>query len=129
MDKEKYYKNVFLSGAIWNFFVAVIFILGMSLMLSTIAAQYDMKIPPSLVFMHAFLAMVFIVGVGLFVVSRDLAKNHNIVIMFVIEKFLMFIIFLAHYFTGAYNFLLVIPTIVDLIYGILFLEFYINFKG
>ncbi|MFX0073496.1 MAG: hypothetical protein ACFFAO_20655, partial [Candidatus Hermodarchaeota archaeon] len=119
MDKNRYYKYMFLSGAIWNFFIAAIFFIGSILMLSSLSVHFDMTIPPSLVFIHAFLGMVLIVGIGLFVVSKDLAKNHNIVIMFIIEKFLMFIIFMAYYLTGAYNFLLASPSVIDLIYGIL----------
>jgi len=119
---------MFLSGAIWNFFIGIINFLGTVFMLSDVAASYDLLIPPSLVWIHAFIGMILIVGIGLLVVSRDLAKNHGIVIMFIVEKFLMFIIFVAYYFMGAFNFFLVLPVIVDLIYGLLFLEFYINFK-
>ena len=67
--------------------------------------------------------MVLIVGIGLLVVSRSLAKYHGSVVMFIVEKFLMLLIFIAYYLMGAFNFLFIIQVIVDLIYGILFLEF------
>ncbi|TFG06779.1 MAG: hypothetical protein EU539_06705 [Promethearchaeota archaeon] len=129
MDKEQYYKYMFLSGAIWNFAIGIINYLGTAFMLSDVAALYDLSIPPSLIFIDAFIGMILIVGIGLLVVSRDLVKNHDIVVMFIVEKFLMFIIFLAYFLMGAFNFFLLLPVIVDLVYGFLFLEFYINFKG
>ena len=119
---------MFLSGAIWNLAVGIIFFLGTIFMLSYLASNYDLKIPPSLVFVHGFLMLVFIVGIGLFVVSTDVTKYRNIVIMFIFEKFLAFIIFIAYFIKGDYNFLLVIPVIIDLIYGCLFLEYFINVK-
>lgn len=128
MERKKYYKYMFLSGAIWNLAVGIIFFLGTIFMLSYLASNYDLKIPPSLVFVHGFLMLVFIVGIGLFVVSTDVTKYRNIVIMFIFEKFLAFIIFIAYFIKGDYNFLLVIPVIIDLIYGSLFLEYFINVK-
>ncbi len=128
MERKKYYKYMFLSGAIWNLAVGIIFFLGTIFMLSYLASNYDLKIPPSLVFVHGFLMLVFIVGIGLFVVSTEVTKYRNIVIMFILEKFLAFIIFIAYFIKGDYNFLLVIPVIIDLIYGCLFLEYFINVK-
>ena len=128
MERKKYYKYMFLSGAIWNLAIGIIFFLGTIFMLSYLASNYDLKIPPSLVFVHGFLMLVFIVGIGLFVVSTDVTKYRNIVIMFIFEKFLAFIIFIAYFIKGDYNFLLVIPVIIDLIYGCLFLEYFINVK-
>ena len=128
MEKNKYYKNMFLIAALWNWMIGIIFFLLTIFMLPTLAAQYDLEIPPSLIFIHGFLGVVFVIGIGFFLVSRDITKNHGIVQMCVVEKFLVFILFLAYFFIGAYNFLLVIPTIIDLLFGILFLEFLKNFK-
>jgi len=128
LERKSYYKYMFLSGAIWNLAVGIIFFLGTMFMLPLIASSYDLEIPPSMVFVHGFLMFVFVIGIGLYVVSTDVVKYRNFAIMFIFEKFLVFIIFLAYFIKGDFNFLLVVPVIIDLIYGFLFLEFYVNFK-
>lgn len=128
LERKSYYKYLFLSGAIWNLAVGVIFFFGTIFMLSSIASAYNLEIPPSLVFVHGFLMFVFIIGIGLYIVSTDIIKYRNFAIMFIFEKFLVFIIFLAYFIKGDFNFLLVIPVIIDLFYGCLFLEYYMNFK-
>lgn len=128
MDRNKYYKYMFLSGAIWNWAVGILFTLLSIFLLPTLASLFGLLVPPSLIFVHSFLALVFAVGVGLFIISRDITKNHGIAQMCVVEKFLIFIVILVYFFLGDCNIFLVIPVIVDLIYGILFLEFAINVK-
>ena len=92
MDKKQYYKYMFLCAGLWNSVVGLIFLLVSIIMLPTLAASYDMEIPPSSFFIHGFLVLVIIIGIGFFIVSRDISKNHGIAQMSVIEKFLIFIV-------------------------------------
>ncbi len=128
MDKRKFYKLVFLSGALWNIAIAVIFTLLTALALPLAAMLFGLVVPPSLVFIYGFLALVFAIGIGLYTVSVDIDKNHGVVQMCAVEKYLVFIVFLIFFLYGDYNFGLVLPVIVDLIYGILFTEFLFNYK-
>ena len=128
LDKKKYYKNMFLCAGLWNFVVGLIFLLASIIMLPTLVASYDLEVPPSSFFIHGFLVLVIVLGIGFFIVSKDISKNHGIVQMSVVEKFLIFIVFLIYFLMGDFNFLMFIPAIVDLILGILFLEFVINIK-
>ena len=81
-----------------------------------------------LVFIYGFLALVFAIGIGLYTVSVDISKNHGVAIMCAVEKYLVFLVFLIFFLKGDYNVGLFLPVVVDLIYGILFTEFLINYK-
>ena len=128
MDKRKYYKIVFLSGSLWNITIAVIFTLLTLFALPLAATLFKLAIPPSLVFICGFLALVFAIGIGLYTVSVDIDKNHGVVQMCAVEKYLVFIVFLIFFIMGDYNIGLFLPVVVDLIYGILFTEFLLNYK-
>jgi len=128
MDKKRYYKMVFLSGAIWNIAIGVIFSLLALFAFPTAATLFQLEIPPSFVFIYAFLALVFAIGIGLYTVSVDVDRNHGVVQMCAVEKILVFLVFLIFFILGDFNIGLFLPVIVDLIYGILFTEFLINYK-
>ncbi|MFX0148178.1 MAG: hypothetical protein ACFE8E_10590 [Candidatus Hodarchaeota archaeon] len=128
MNREKYYRIMFLSGAIWNWLIAIVFILLTLFLLPEAASLVGISIPPSLLFMHGFLVFAFIIGVGLFIISRDINNNRGIAQMCVVEKFSIFTLFLIYFILGDFNIILFLPVVVDLIYGILFLEFLINYK-
>jgi len=119
---------MFLSGAIWNWLIAIVFILLTLFLLPEAASLVGISMPPSLLFMHGFLVFAFIIGVGLFIISRDISKNHGIAQMCVFEKFSIFTLFLIYFIIGDFNIILFLPVIVDLIYGILFLEFLFNYN-
>lgn len=128
MDKRKYYKIMFMSGAVWNIAIGVIFTLLALFAFPITAALFQLEIPPSFVFIYAFLALVFAIGIGLFTVGINIDKNHGVVQMCAVEKYLVFIVFLVFFIMGDYNVGLFLPVVVDLIYGILFTEFLVNYK-
>ncbi|MFW9771299.1 MAG: hypothetical protein ACFFBY_09060 [Promethearchaeota archaeon] len=128
MDREKYYRYMFLSGALWNWVIGILFVL-LTLFFLPLAAHFlGISIPPSLLFMHGFLVFVVLIGIVLYIISKDITKNRGIVQICVIEKFSLFILFLIYFIMGDFNIIFFIPVIVDLIYGILFLEFLLNYK-
>lgn len=119
---------MFLSGALWNWIIAILFTL-LTLFFLPIAAQLlGILIPPSLLFMHGFLIFVFLIGIGLYIASKDITKNRGIVQMCAIEKFSLFILFAIYFILGDFNLILFLPVIIDLIYGILFTEFLVNYN-
>ena len=128
MDKRKYYKIMFLSGALWNIAIGVIFTFLALFAFPLAAMLFQLEIPPSFVFIYAFLALVFAIGIGLFTVGINIEKNHGVVQMCAVEKYLVFIVFLMFFIMGDYNVGLFLPVVVDLIYGILFTEFLVNYK-
>ena len=128
MDKRKYYKIMFLSGALWNIAIGVIFTFLALFAFPLAAMLFQLEIPPSFVFIYAFLALVFAIGIGLFTVGINIEKNHGVVQMCAVEKYLVFIVFLVFFIMGDYNVGLFLPVVVDLIYGILFTEFLVNYR-
>ncbi|MHA2035115.1 MAG: hypothetical protein ACW972_07575 [Promethearchaeota archaeon] len=127
MEKKIYYKYLFLIGAIYNLLIGGAFI-ALSPLGDSLSSIFGMQTPPSLVFMHGFFGLVFIIGIGYYIVSRDIDNNHGVVILGAIGKFYMIILFSIYFALGYSNFLPVIPAIGDLIFGILFVEFLINHK-
>ncbi len=128
LEKKKYYEYLFLIGAIWNWFVAISLFLMSIFMLDFTAALFEMEIPPSLVWFHVVVGVVFIFGFGYYLVSRDLGKNHGVVILGILEKFMFFIVLLIYFFLGDFNFFAVLLVAVDFVFGCLYLEFLINYK-
>jgi len=128
MNKRKFYKLVFLSGALWNMAIGVIFTLLALFAFPTTATLFELDIPPSFVFIYGFLALVFAIGIGLYTVSVNIDKNHGVIQMCAVEKYMVFFVFLIFFLKGDYNIGLFLPVVVDLIYGILFTEFLVNYK-
>lgn len=129
LEKTKYYKYLFLIGAIWNWAVAIILFLVSIFMVDLAASIFGMAIPPSFIWFHIVVCIIFIFGIGYYIVGRDLTKNRGIVILGVLEKYLFFTAFLIYFLLGDINILPILLTIVDVIFSCLFLEFLINYKS
>jgi len=127
MDKKKFYKKMFFSAAIWNWIVGLT-LLMLSFINPNILPLFGVDIPPSLVFMQMLFILVIVFGIGFFLVYQDLEKNKGIVIMSIFEKISFFVVFLIYFILGDVNFLVLLLNIIDLIFGILFIEFVINTK-
>lgn len=127
MDKKKYYKIMFFSAAIWNWLIGLTFLI-LSLITPNILSLFGVEIPPSLVFMQMLFILVIIFGIGFFIVYLDFEQNQGIIKMSVFEKVSFFIVFFIYFILGDVNYLVLLPTIIDLLFGILFIEFLINVK-
>ncbi len=128
MEKIKFYRYLFLLSAIWNWVVALSLFFASIFILDIAAPIFGMEIPPSLVWFHVVLVLIFLFGVGFYLVSRDLTQNHAVVVIGILEKFSFFIALLIYFILGAINFLAFTLVIVDFVFGCLFLEFLINFS-
>jgi len=118
MTRRTYYKRMFYAAAIFNWLAAAT-VISKATFPSVIAMDSPFDAFGGEVF--GLLAMVF--GYGYFLVGRDPACNEGIVRMGIIGKLLIFILFLAHAMAGTFPFVLVIPTIGDVVFAFLFLEF------
>ena len=128
MEKKEYYKYLFLLASIWNWAVSIS-LLTLSLLTPEIISDFGVEIPPSLVFLQMLFVLVGIFGVGFFIVYLDNTTNHGIVQMSVIEKISFFLVFLVYFIIGDVGILVLLLVIVDLIFGLLFIEFLLNFKN
>lgn len=123
MTKPNYYKSLFLIGALWNILIAVICSAGCIFLTTLFFETFGMPLPSSLFPFIAMFSLVLALGIGYYLVSIDISKNHGIITIGVIGKVLIFICCLSFFLLGEANALLLITGIVDLIFAILFLEF------
>ena len=128
MTLDKYYKFMFLIGAIWNLSVGLIFLTITIFAFDFGVSLFELVPPDSTVFIQNFLVLVFAIGIGLLVVSFNPKKYYWIVVMFAFEKFAINFVVIPHYFMREFNFLFVAMILVDLVWGILFTEFLIRFR-
>ena len=126
LEKNQYYKLLFLIGAIWNWGAGAIFLI-LTIFIPSSIELFGAKIPPTFIWFHIIIALVLLFGLFFFMTSRNLEKYHDIVIFFVIEKFIFFFIPLIYFLVGDINFLALTIFIVDLIFGCLYLEFWLKF--
>jgi len=92
------------------------------------ASMFEMEVPPSLYFAHSFFVLVIIFGIGFYLVSVNIDKNHGIALMGVIGKYLVVLIYISYMAIGEAG-IAGLPIIIgDFIFGCLFLEFLINHK-
>jgi hypothetical protein len=127
MEKKEYYKYLFLLAAIWNWIVTVSFLI-LSFVAPDILSLFGVEIPPSLVFLQMLFVLIGIFGFGFFLVYLDSENNHGIVQMAILEKISFFVVFLIYFIFGDVGILVLMLVIVDLIFGLLFIEFLLNFK-
>lgn len=124
MKRKTYYKYLFLFSAIYNWMLALVFLFTYPILFPL----SDMDLPTQHVWFQMFFVFVFVVGIGYFLVSRDVMKNQGVVIIGMISKICAFIGFLIYFIVGVIPPMGVLLGIVDLIFACFFLEFLINSK-
>lgn len=118
MEKKIYYKYLFIVAAIWNWVAGISFIaVGLGEPVSLLQALYV-----------GLGNTILLVGIGFFFVSLDVKKNNGIALMGIIGKFLAFISVLIYFSLGVGDIITVIAGTIDLIFGLLFIEFLIGIK-
>ncbi len=124
MNTTTYFKRLFQVGAIWNvaagiellFFQKYIFgFMGMAPLAHPIFYQF-------------FCLAVLLFGIGYWLVSRDLTRNHDIVRLGVAGKVLVFAFTLYYAGIGRLPWLWVASGFGDLVFAGLFIHFLIAFK-
>lgn len=118
---------MFLIAPIWNIIITIAFVL-LSILSPSSAKDFGVAIPPSFMWYHAMYFFVFLFGLLFYVTSRNLEKYHDLATIFVVEKFGAFFLFLIYFILGEFNILGLPIIIIDLVFGILFLEFWLKFK-
>jgi hypothetical protein len=112
---------MFLVAALWNWILAIVF-----LILPRIDESYfttvGLVIPNTLLWLDSFSGLIIAFGIGFYLVSKDMSKNHGLIQMAVFEKFLVFIVGAGWFFFGQASMLVVLVVFVDLIFGFLFIE-------
>ncbi|MHA1688248.1 MAG: hypothetical protein ACTSUN_02755 [Promethearchaeota archaeon] len=127
MDKERYYKYLFITGAFFNWINALTFTI-LSISFPQVFTLFGTSMPPTLFFLHSLLGLIFTYGIGYFIIGLDITKNRGVVWLGVISKLFFFTMCVLYFVLGDIAGIMVILGSGDLIYACLFIEFLINFK-
>ena len=125
---DKAYTKMFFIAALWNFSLSLSWILFPKLILKM---TFGREMDPSLVlgnyyastYFFSFWVAIFLFGLGYYLVSRDITKNHGIIWMGICGKLAVFFFFTYSYITGLSTFFSFVGGAGDFVFTILFLLF------
>ncbi len=119
MENTSFGKILFFVGAIWNWALTVVFV-SMYPELFSFLGMAPLENP---VFLHLTFALVFVYGLGYYWVSKDTTQNHDIIMMGIIGKLIVFVICFYHWLVGNIHLLIVLAGTVDMVFVVLFIGF------
>lgn len=126
---DEFYQKLFLIAAIYNFFAALSFLL-----LPNFSAKLMFEagaLTPY--YAHAFFnftwVLVLIFGIGYYIVSRDINKNHGVVVIGILGKLFFFFYYLHMYQHSRCSILGMMGVTGDLIFSALFAFFLYDKKS
>jgi hypothetical protein len=125
--RAPYYRWLFVLAAVWNQLSAC----AVLFLLTNPKFRQDMGFPgpPDTISLQLLAACLFVFGVGYYLVSRDFSRNRDLVKLGVIGKPLVTLVFFAHALAHEIPWLLTVPSVVDVLFGALFLEFLVRTRG
>jgi hypothetical protein len=125
--RNRYYRRLFLVAAAWNLLStwAVLFLLTDA----KFRLRMQFRGTPDTISLQLLATCLFVFGLGYYWVSRDLSRNRDLVKLGVIGKPLVFLVFFGHALAKEIHMLLVFPSVVDLLFGALFLEFVLRTRS
>ena len=125
MAHERFFRTLFQVGALWNVAVAAQLLLFQKFIFAFLG------MPPLTypVFYQMFCGAVLLFGVGYYLVSRDLSRNHDLVKLGVAGKILVCAFMFTYAGSGSLPWLFVGPGLVDLLFAGLFIHFLIAFRS
>jgi hypothetical protein len=85
-------------------------------------AAFGLEIPNSMLWFDSFMGLVFVFGIGFYIVSTDMKQNHGLILMACFEKIIVFVIPTLWFFLGQASIWVVLVATGDLILGLLFIE-------
>ena len=122
LDRPTYHKYMFTIAAIWNWILAVSFLILPRIDISYFSLAGPVDPPPSLLWFDSFFGLVFVFGVAYYIISKSVTENHGLIKVVILEKSWVFIITLYYFFIAEASLLALGVASGDLLFGILFLE-------
>jgi hypothetical protein len=121
MSRNLYYRFLFLAAAIWNWVAALVSVLVLA---NPVLRPYlGIASPADRLSINLFALSVAVFGLGFYWVSRDITANRDLVKLAAIGKPVVFALFVTHAWLGDIPWMLALPSLGDLILGLLFVEF------
>ena len=132
MDKEKYYKYMFLSGVLYNLGAGLLFGL-LPIFIEGFLPAFGIENPPSLIFLHLIIVLVYGYALAYFIAMKNLPKARSTALVggifkiaFFLAAVIYFILDLTTTISGC-GWPMVLILAPDLIQGSMFLEFYFRY--
>lgn len=127
---DKIYSRMFLVSAIWNFYFSLTGILmpklNLKLCYGADVASDIFNNFYSYTLYNFQQATILIFGIGYYIVSRDVNKNHGMVVLGIIGKTFFFVYFTYMYFTARTTIVPFLAVIGDFIFSVLFAYFLVQ---
>ncbi|MGQ4912220.1 MAG: hypothetical protein ACP6KW_08645 [Candidatus Thorarchaeota archaeon] len=127
MDRERYHRIMYIIAALWNWVLAVIF-----LILPLISMDYftllGLVIPNTMLWFDCFAGLVFAFGLGFYFISESTRHNYGLIKVSAFEKTWVFVVGLLFYLTGGASVWVVLIVSGDMIFGLLFIEDYMAIR-
>ena len=108
-------------AALWNWALAIGF-MSLSRIDINLFLSFGLDIPNTLLWFDSFMGLVFVMGIGFYIVSTNMRENHGLILMACFEKTIVFIIPLVWFILGQASIWVVGFVTGDLIFGLLFIE-------
>ncbi len=108
-------------AALWNWVLAITFLVLPRLDINNFYIAGD-TIPPTLLWFDSFMGLVFAFGIGFYLISLDISKNHGLIMVASFEKVWVFITGVSYFFLAQASIWVVVVVVGDLIFGLLFVE-------
>jgi hypothetical protein len=118
-DYNVFFERIFLFAGIYNIGAAITFIFGHKWLFPLININ-DLHFPS---FMFLAFGFVFVFGIGYLIISKDLSKNHDIVMLGIISKVLAFFIILHGCIMNNLPSILYGAAFIDLMWAFVFIFF------
>ncbi|MBA7576830.1 hypothetical protein ES708_18672 [subsurface metagenome] len=109
-------------AAIWNWILAVGFLILPRIDIGLFSLAGPMDPPNTLLWFDSFFGLVFAFGLGFYFISKSTTENHGLIKISIFEKFWVFTITLYYFLIPEASLLAVGIVVVDLLFGILFIE-------
>jgi len=118
---------MFLTAAIWNMILGAAFFILPRIDVGYFATT-GLVIPNTFLWFDSFVGLVFIFGIGFYLVSQNMMENDGIIKMALFEKNWVFIVGVAWFILGQASLLVVVFVTVDFVFGLLFLEDFLTIR-
>ena len=123
MDKEKYYKYMFLFAGSYNILNGLIFLIISFSKDGAIFNMFGVPLPNSMMWLQLSLLLILIFGIGYFIVGMDISQNQGLVVIGGISKVVFFIMTIIYFVLSEVGLMIVLLGGVDILFVCLFAEF------
>ena len=123
---ERFFKQVFLVGALWNVLGGVLIIV----FTDRIFKYYNLPQPHPPNYYQSWIALFMTFGIGYYFAYKDMYANKNIILLGIIGKVAFAIDFIINMliYRGLIPSIFIIPVVGDLIFAVLFTVFLLSAK-